>query len=391
MKRTSLARDALTGVVLVALIALCLGTAFGLLRRQAPASPPTEPSGTADSEGLFEPPVETALIAEQRIEATFTRRGSLEPSSQVSVYAEVTGRVLKRNVAVGDPVKDGDALVELDGELLKIRLDEAQARLASAQSQLDEAKAQVESAEKSEDDDLKRDAKLRRDAAEAAVNVAKTQVAEAQARYDSRIVHSPTDGVVAQVWVDEGEFAAAERPVAEIVVTDPIAATVALTELEVASLPGEVKCRVVVPEAGGTVPARLVHVAPVADPLTKRFSARVELDNGQERLRAGTPVDVTFDTASRKPVLVMPRRALTSRNDALVCFRIEAVDSEGHVARPVQPQFESIPGRPDLLRVLAGLKAGDEVATSGLILLDDGLRVRPVRHEEPEPPKEPEE
>jgi hypothetical protein len=80
----------------------------------------------------------------------------------------------------------------------------------------------------------------------------------------------------------------------------------------------------------------------------------------------------------------MPRRALTSRDDRLVCFRIEAAESRGHVARRVEPQFEPIPGRPESLRVLAGLEAGDEVATSGLILLDEGLSVRPVRGEEPQ-------
>jgi len=369
--------DVSVAVLLTALIAACLATAYGLQKR--PAS--EEPAAASDEgDSRLEPQVETERVVREKVAMTFTRRGTLAPSSQVSVSAEITSRVVKRHVAAGDRIKQGSPILELDGALLKIRLDEAKARLESAEAQLKEAKAQRDDAEKLEDDDdLKRDARIRCEAAEAACRVAQTQATEAETTYESRIVRAPLDGTVARCFVEMGEYAASGRPVAEIIVTDPLTAEVSLTGLETESLRGGARCSVATEEASWQ--ARLVRIAPMADPRTKRFSAQVEVANPEGRLRAGMHVDVTFHGAASEPVLLMPRRALARRGDSLVCFRI-ATAKEGHVAEPVKLDVQPVLGRPDQLRVLAGLNSGDEVAVSGLMTLNKGTVVRPVRPNE---------
>ncbi len=175
--------------------------------------------------------------------------------------------------------------------------------------------------------------------------------------------------------VSEGEFAAPAQPAAQIIVSEPMVAVVPLTAAEAASLRGEIECRVVLPDGQASPSAaRLLRIAPVADPRTKRISAEVEVKNPDGSLRSGMPVDVAFTAKTADSVVVMPRRALTQRSDVLVCFRLEKV-SNGYVARRVEPVVESIPGRAESLNVLAGLSAGDLVAVSGLIAIDDGTPV----------------
>jgi RND family efflux transporter MFP subunit len=375
MRRKFPRLDSATAIVLVVLIVLCVWGAYTLSARQATLG---SPAGSEPADDVAQPQVETVQIGRQSLELEFTRRGILEPSGRVSVFPEVTGRVVGRNIDIGDRVQRGDVLLEIDGTLLSIRLEEAQARLKSAQLRLAEAQSQLGDAEESDDEDLQRDVRTRRDAAEAAVKIAETQLAEAEATYASRIVRAPVDGTIAGCFVDEGEFASSTQPVAEIINTDRLVAVVPLTARETASLHDGVQCQVALREpAGYTAAGRLLRVAPVADPRTKRFSAEVEVDNDAERLRSGTPVDVTFRCKTNEPMLLLPRRALTQRDDVLVCFRIQE-ESDGCVARRVELQWESLPDQPQWLRVLGGLAAGDRVAVGGLIALEDGTRIRPV-------------
>ena len=367
--------DWYTASILAGVAVLCLCGALALFARQNGSAPPVAVKPAAGPEVLR---VETATLAAEPLEVEFTRRATLQPSGELKLFPEVTGRVLKRQAGVGDAVKAGDVLFELDGSLLEIKLAEAQSRLKTAQVRLQEAQTQLADAEKTDDADLKRDAGLRRDAAEAALKTAESQAAEAQRTYDARIVRSPLDGTMAQTFAGVGEFADPSQPLAEIIVADPIRAAVPLTAQEAAGLRGEVECRVVLPTGeSGSLPARLVRIAPVADPRTKRISVEVEAKNEAGRLHAGMPVDVAFRAKSFEAALLLPRRALTLRGQSLVCFRIDKA-SGGHVARQVEPVLESIPGRPQSLKVLGGLAAGDVVAVSGMVAIEDGSAVEPA-------------
>lgn len=367
--------DWFTLSILATVVVVCFCGAFVLFARQNGSAPRATATPAARADRLR---IETATLAEVPLEVEFTRRATLQPSGEVNLFPEVTGRVVKRQAGVGDRVKAGDVLFELDGSLLQIKLAEAQSRLKTAQVRLQEAQAQLADAEKTDDADLKRDAGLRRDAAEAALKTAESQAAEAQRTYDARLVRSPLDGIVAQTFAGMGEFAAPSQPVAQIIVADPIRAAVPLTAQEAASLRGEVECRVELP-AGENVslPAKLVRIAPVADPRTKRISAEVEAKNEAGQLHAGMPVNVAFHAKSPEVALLLPRRALTLRSQSLVCYRIEKTPS-GHVARRVEPVLETIPGRPQSLKILSGLAAGDVVAVSGMIAIEDGSAVELV-------------
>jgi RND family efflux transporter MFP subunit len=371
----------IAAVVLSGLIVLLFGAAYMIPQHQPEST--QRPTARPTEELLAQ--VETVRLTQAQLQTEFTRRGVLQPSERVTVSAQTSGRVLQRHVSVGDPVKKGDPILELDGSLLKIQVDRAQARQKSAQVQLEEAESQVSDAEESDDKDVTRDAKYRRDSARAGLDLAVTQLAEAENTYQSRVIQAPLDGTIAQIWVDRGELAASERQVAEIIVTNPMGVAVSLTADEVAYLGGQVECQVRVSGKAAGSPAKFRRIAPVADPLTKRFAAELEVDNGEGRLRAGMPVDVTFRCTCTDSVPLLPRRALTRRGDSLVCFRMEATGEGYCTARQVNPQLVPIPGDAAMLRVHAGLNAGDEVALSGLSTLKDGMHVHPnPRDDRPE-------
>ncbi|MBM4090709.1 MAG: HlyD family efflux transporter periplasmic adaptor subunit [Planctomycetes bacterium] len=421
MRRGYSAIDFLIVPVLCGMIVLGGVTVFAMVQREQPSRRAAGESALARLTEV----VGTTRLTEGAVTTEFSRRGVLLPSQQVRVHAEATGRAVARHVSVGDKVQQDDAILELDGKLVKIRLDEARARQQSAQIQLADAERQLADAEDSDttpkekngagksetgksradkavnggsdkssekkqqtdEDDLKRDLALRRDAARAALDLANAQCAEAEQAYEARVVRSPVHGIVSQILVDTGEYAASGHPVAQVIVTDPMKVVVAVTAGEMAALNGEVSCEVVVARETAPRPAKMLRAIPVADPITKRFSVELEVPNGDGQLRAGLRVNVLFRCEGGQNVLLLPRRALTRRGDALVCFRIESAPA-CFVARQVEPHFAAIVGRPDMVRVLPGvaeesvLRANDEVAVAGHLMLEDGARVEVANRQE---------
>ena len=65
--------------------------------------------------------------------------GTVEPDELVSVYPKVSGTVLTTYFQVGDTVKKGDLLFEIDPTDIQLSVDVAQAQLMAAQAQMDQA------------------------------------------------------------------------------------------------------------------------------------------------------------------------------------------------------------------------------------------------------------
>jgi RND family efflux transporter MFP subunit len=299
----------------------------------------------------------------------------VEPVARVDVVAESTARIIARHAQVGKRLEKGDPFFELDGAVTQIQLNAAQAELETALALLDEAEAEFKTAGDLEDDELEDQTKARRDAAAASVRLAETRLEEAQIAHQRRLIEAPIDGVVSQCYLDEGEFAAAGRPVAEIVATNPVHVVVSLTAQEVELLgKAAASWRVAGGPGSETREAKLSSQSPVADARTKQFDFTLEVNNDDGRLMLGSKVDVVCQWKSEQPALTVPRKALLLRDDNLVCFRIDR-EEETDVWRETEVRIASIPGAPELVRVLDGLAMDDRVAVGQLMNLRDGLKV----------------
>lgn len=183
-----------TAVSLVA--AACLG---GCADQSAPAAPPVDP-----------PPPNTARAA--FVKAT----GIVKPrvGAEVRVGSRVSGVVRRLHVQVGDRVKKGDLLAELDDRDFVAQRDQASAQLERDLAECRFAEAELR--RKRELRDAAVIAPSEWDVAERAVAVAEQQVAFArsslvlaQTQWDYTRITAPIDGVVASVATQEGETVAA--------------------------------------------------------------------------------------------------------------------------------------------------------------------------------------
>lgn len=81
-------------------------------------------------------PVQVAPVQSGAIQQKTTLTGEFQPQDKVQIVSRISARVTRLPVEVGQPVKPGDTLVELDRVQLEAALSQAQAQLASARANL---------------------------------------------------------------------------------------------------------------------------------------------------------------------------------------------------------------------------------------------------------------
>lgn len=373
MRSRKLWFDLLTLTALIGMTTSCFWAAFAGPRVPQVVESPALPKGSDRNV----PSVSVLTLTSSALEGRLTRRGVIAPSAQVEVVSESTARILTRKVQVGDTVEEGAPLFELDGSITKIQLDAATAQVASAKALLAEADAELKAAEDLDDEELENQTKARRDATEASLRLAESRLAEAEISHERRMIKAPISGVISQCYLDAGEFAAAGRPVAEIVAVDPVRVIVKLTSQELDEVTrAETTWQVALPSESGAEPrdAKMCFVSPIADPVTKRFDLVLEVDNAAGVYPLGAKVNAVGDWEARAPELTIPRKALVRRDDSLLCLRVDRTEN-ADICREVAVRIASIPGSPDVVRVLDGLSEDDRIVVSRMLNLREGSEV----------------
>ncbi len=150
----------------------------------------------------------TARVARGRIERIVVATGTIEPEKEIQVRPRISGIVQVVHVKVGERVKQGDPLAQIDRELLEAQAKETRARREGSRVELHYANT-----------NLKRAAALRKGGV-----LAQQQHEQAQARYQ---------GALAAVARDDASVEFLEVQLAHTIVTAPMAAKVLAVDVEV--------------------------------------------------------------------------------------------------------------------------------------------------------------
>jgi RND family efflux transporter MFP subunit len=168
--------------------------------------------GTANTRHDGAENADTALVSRRDIGATVKATGVIKPmvGAEVKVGSRASGVVARLHVRIGDPVRKGQRLAELDDRELRARRDQASAALEAARAQLAYARSDLRRRRELSASRLIADLDL--DLAERAHAVAQQQRAEAEAnlayaltQLDYAQIDAPISGVVSSVSTQEGE------------------------------------------------------------------------------------------------------------------------------------------------------------------------------------------
>ena len=173
---------------------LLLAVTFASCTSAAP--PAQKPSGKE-----FQPaaiPITTTLVTQGTIAATLVYSGNVQSRAQVNVVPKITGRIERLFVDVGDEVRQGETIAELDRATLDAQVQQAEAAVAVAQARLTQTQTGAKQEDVEAAEATVRQSQARLDQAIAGarpeeVSAARAQVGQAQSRLEALIAGPKPD------------------------------------------------------------------------------------------------------------------------------------------------------------------------------------------------------
>ncbi len=335
---------------------LLAGLALALVGCEGQAPAKSGPNG---------PPPARVWMGEVRagsIEAEWSFLGDVEALQHARLAAGASGEVRRVAVRVGDRVKRGDLLVEVDPSLAAARARAAAAAKEAASAQLERAQRDAERLSIA-GPDIAAAAEIEQATSErkrAAAERQRVRAAEAEARAElgrHRVV-APFAGVIARRSVDPGDWVDPGVQVVELI-NDAEVQVLASVPQDVAKyLASGAQARLA--HDGGATTATIRGIVPALDMESRTVRVRLFPDEPQLWLLPGAAVDVTFTIErTEEGALVVPR-------DALVygIAKTQVVKSVDGKAELVEVEVLAR-GRDELLIRTDGLGPGDMVVTRG--------------------------
>ena len=278
----------------------------------------------------------TAAATRGNLTVTVTATGSVQPTKQVDISSELSGRIATVNVDYNSPVKAGDVLASLVTDNLDAALASARAKLAAAKANVAKAHAAIASAEStleskkvlvgrnvSSSQELIEaqatyDAAVASEqAAEADVDVASADLRLAETNLTKAAIRSPIDGIVLTRSVDPGATVAASLSAPTLFV---IAGDLRRMELQVDVDEADVGTTAVGQTASFTVdaypdqtfPAAIKDIRFVSETTNNvvTYKALLTVDNATLLLRPGMTATADIIVEEVEDAILIPNAAL---------------------------------------------------------------------------------
>ncbi len=307
--------------------------------------------------------------------------GEVRAREESALAFRVGGNLVRRVVDVGDRVRRGQVLAELDPGDLRLQAQAAQAQAAAADAELTRTRAeQARFAALAEDQLVSRSAldaqttALRAAEGQARAARAQSSVARNQAGYAE--LRAPRDGVIATRQAEAGQVVAAGQTVFTVAADGGREVAIALPEGRIREFSVGQPVQMEAWSAPGVrLSGRIREIAPAADPQGRTFAARVALDADAARaVELGQSVRVYVASGGPRAALAVPLASI--QRDARGATTVWVVDPATRrlASRPVRLG----PFAEDGVPVLSGLDATTWVVVAGGHLLRAGQVVEPV-------------
>ena len=310
----------------------------------------------------------TTPVARGDIEVTVLAQGTIKPRNLVAVGAQASGRITSIAVELGQTVRTGDLIAEIDSVNQRNALRTAQSDLAVARAQrlerestLDLAERTLERLEKLQRSNLSLQAEYDGAVSDVAVSkaqiqaldaqIAQAQVAieTAQANLDYTRITAPSDGTVLAITAQQGQTVNAAQSAPTIVVLGDLTRMEVFAEISEADIgqvePGQQVWFTTLGAPGRRYEAVLEAVAPAPESIVNDpsiggtaassaaaeaiyYNGRFTVPNPDGTLRTYMTAEVHIVMGTARDVLTVPSMALGSP-DGDGRYRLQVEGSDG--------------------------------------------------------------
>ena len=302
--------------------------------------------------------------------------GEVRARVETRLGFRVGGKIVQRQAELGQRVRAGTVLAQLDPQDYQLAAQAARAQVAAALTNRDLAAADFKRFKNLREQNFISSAELER--REATLKAAQAQLDQAQAQgsaqgnqaaYTTLVADVP--GVVTAVEAEPGQVVAAGTPVVRIAQDGPRDVVFSVPEDKVSLIKAGSAVDVRAWGASASIKGAVREVAASADPVTRTFAVKVSL-SGQESLVLGTTVSVLPHDLDRsgQPVIKLPTSALRQDGQTSAVWVLDTAS----MTVKLQPiQIATADGN-DIV-VAGGLQPGMQVVSAGVHVLSPGQKV----------------
>jgi multidrug efflux pump subunit AcrA (membrane-fusion protein) len=393
------------------LVQMCRWTALGLVAAFAAACSRGE---TAQARGrdATAKPIKVEVVKQERVARAVDLVGTLAAVDQVTISSEADGKVSRILADLGDRVRAGQPLIQVDREKQQYNLEQQRATLARAlaqygapdpehlpdiektpdvqkaiadlrqakqaydrtnelfkralvpQQMLDDAGATLQSKQAGYDLSLQNAKNLRASiqASEASMKLADRQLRDTEIR-------APFDGYVEKRLVNLGELVKAQMPVMSVVRVDPLKVVAEIPEKMAPWIHDGQQVEMHVDAYPDRAFAgKVSRISPAVNTATRAFPFEALAPNTNGLLKPGTFARVHIESGKVDNVVTLPYAVLQYRYGVNRVFVIDGDKLTAHELKVGERLG-------DRIEILSGVSAGDRVAASDIDKLTDGMKV----------------
>ncbi len=308
--------------------------------------------------------------------------GVAETDQSIELSFRANGIISRLDVRVGQRVRQGQLLAQLDNVEARLAYEQALSSLNGANSQRTTAKlafgrvrSLYEKGSSSLSDfesakDALRSAEASYESAERSVDIQKEQIGYGY-------IHAPQSGTIAVVAAEVNENVSPGQAVAVLNAGREMEIAVGLPESVINEVRTDMDVEVTFPALSGrTFAGRVTEVSPSIDSAATTYPVRVRLAEPSDGVRSGMAANVAFDLNHHEGAggsLVVPAKAVGEDGNGRFVFVVE----ESGPAATVRKQVVRVGAlTAEGFEILTGLEAGQKIATAGLQTLLDGQEVQ---------------
>ncbi|HPF25561.1 MAG TPA: efflux RND transporter periplasmic adaptor subunit [Steroidobacteraceae bacterium] len=317
--------------------------------------------------------VTTVTPVTRPLPRTITASGSVTAWQEISLGVELSSvRVARVLVDVGQRVKQGQRLIEMDARSLQVDLNSARARLAEADAALVLARANAERGRRLKEQQLisagNADELIAGEArAEAQRQSAVAQLESARLRLSFATVRAPENGVISARSVDAGQIVSPNAELLKMIREGRLEWRGELSGADLARARVGTEVRLHDP-TGAQITGKVRSVAPSLDPRSRTGLVYADIPQPGE-LRAGMFVEGEL-VLGDAPALIIPRQSVVVRDGMSYVFVVG--EREGDNARVRQQRITTGATLAEEIAVQDGLDAQAEIVFRGAGFLSDG-------------------
>jgi len=310
-----------------------------------------------------------------------TASGTIEAENSAELSTRMMGYVKKVHVQVGQKVKQGQILMNINNADLQAKKAQADAGILKATAGYNNAKKDYDrfvslfeqkSASQKELDDMT----ARFEIANAELEGAKQMRNEVMAQFSYSNITAPFSGVVTNTFIKEGDMANPGMPLVSVEGTSKLQVTAMVSEGDIPSIKNGMPAKVLIKSLNKQVDGKVSEVSLSAKNTGGQYLVKVDLDENDPSILSGMfvnvqfPVEKTGETTGAGTVLI-PKSALIKKGQLTGIYTI----GSGNLA--ILRWLRTGETYGDKVEILSGLTADEQYIVSAEGKLFNGAKVSP--------------